>query len=193
MNNTKQSNVHMIVFTGLCMALCVVLPLAFHFIPNAGTVLCPMHIPVLICGLVCGWQFGLLCGIMGPVLSFLLTGMPSAAALPSMIVELAIYGTAAALMMKLIHTKSAYADLYISLISSMVIGRIVAGIVKALFFARGEITIATWATAYFVTCLPGIAVQLVFIPSVIVALQRARLLPPRYEEKKNSDEEFEED
>lgn len=62
----------------------------------------------------------------------------------------------------------------------MVLGRVVAGIVKALFFARGTITIAAWATAHFVTCLPGIAIQIVFIPIIYFALQKANLIPSRY-------------
>ena len=71
MKNTKH-----LIFTALCMALGVVLPMAFHMIPNAGSVMLPMHIPVLLCGLVCGPVLGLICGIFTPVLSSLITGMP---------------------------------------------------------------------------------------------------------------------
>ena len=70
----------------VCIALCVVLPIAFHSIPNAGSVFLPMHIPVLICGMICGWPFGFLCGLMGPLLSAALTGMPPIAMLPAMMV-----------------------------------------------------------------------------------------------------------
>ena len=76
----KMTSVKKSIITAVCIALCVVLPQAFHAIPNAGTIYCPMHIPVLLCGLVCGWSYGLLCGIAGPLLSSLITGMPPAAA-----------------------------------------------------------------------------------------------------------------
>lgn len=72
----KMSPVKKSIITAVCIALCVVLPQAFHAIPNAGSIYCPMHIPVLLCGFICGWQYGLLCGIAGPLVSALITGMP---------------------------------------------------------------------------------------------------------------------
>jgi len=168
------------IITAVCIALCVVLPMAFHAIPNAGSVYCPMHIPVLLCGLICGPQYGLLCGLAGPALSTLFTGMPPVAYLPPMMIEIAVYGTLCGLMMKVVHTKNLYADLYVSLIIAMLGGRIVGGLAKALIFAGGEYSMATWATGYFVTSLPGIIVHLVLIPSIVVALMRAMLIPERY-------------
>ncbi len=61
------------IITAVCLALCVVLPQAFHAVPNAGSVYLPMHLPILLCGLICGWPFGLLCGLAGPALSTLFT------------------------------------------------------------------------------------------------------------------------
>lgn len=179
-NKQKMSEVKQAIITAVCIALCVALPLAFHGIPQAGMIYCPMHIPVLICGLVCDFPFALICGLMGPVFSSLITAMPDAAHLPGMIVELAVYAVVSSLMMRCVHTKRSYADLYISLLTAMVIGRVAAGIVKALFFARGNITIVTWAAAHFVTCLPGIAIQIVFIPIIYFALEKANLIPSRY-------------
>ena len=63
------SRIKCLTITALCVALCVVLPMAFHMIPNAGSVMLPMHIPVLLCGLVCGWPYGLLRGVLGPLVS----------------------------------------------------------------------------------------------------------------------------
>ena len=171
----RMSHIKRLTLSALCTALCVVLPVAFHVIPNAGSVLLPMHIPVLLCGLVCGWQYGLLCGVMGPILSSLLTGMPPAAVLPSMIVELGIYGCVSGLMMERMHTGSLYGDLYISLIVAMLAGRVASGITKALIFAP-DTTLAGWAAVSFVTALPGILVQLIVLPSLIVALNRAGLI-----------------
>ncbi len=168
------------IITAVCMALCVVLPLAFHAVPNAGSIYLPMHIPVLLCGLICGWGYGLACGIVGPLLSSLFTGMPPAAVLPAMVIELAVYGVIAGLGMLLIRTKKVTADLYISLVLAMLTGRIVAGAARALIFAVGETTMATWATSYFITSLPGIVIQLILIPAIVIALERARLIPRRY-------------
>ena len=176
----KMTTVKKSIITAVCIALCYVIPLMFHGIQNAGSIFCPMHIPVFICGLICGWPYGLLCGIAGPLLSSALTGMPPAAMLPSMMVELAVYGAVAGLMMKLVHTKSTYADLYISLITAIVCGRVLAGVAKALIFARGSYSMAAWVAANVVTSWPGTVIQLVFIPSIVFALMKANLIPQRY-------------
>ena len=175
----KLSPIKRLTLSALCIALCVVLPMAFHVIPNAGSVMLPMHIPVLLCGLVCGWQYGLLCGLLGPLVSSVLTGMPPAAVLPGMMVECGMYGCVGGLMMERIRTGSLYADLYISLPTAMLAGRILSGIAKALILAPGT-SFTAWATASFVTALPGISIQLILIPSLIVALTRAGLIPSRY-------------
>lgn len=176
----KMTSVKKSIITAVGIALCVVLPQAFHAIPNAGSIYCPMHIPVLLCGLICGFPYGLFCGIAGPLLSSLFTGMPPAAVLPPMMVECAVYGLIAGLLMQFIHTKHIYADLYISLIISMLSGRIAAGVVKALIFARGEITIEAWAVTHFVTSLPGIVIHLALLPTIVFALMKANIIPKRY-------------
>ena len=173
------SRIKCLTITALCVALCVVLPMAFHMIPNAGSVMLPMHIPVLLCGLVCGWQYGLLCGVLGPLVSSILTGMPPAAVLPGMMVECGVYGLIGGLLMTWIHTGGLYRDLYICLPIAMLAGRVISGIVKALILTPG-MGFAAWATASFVTALPGICIQLILIPNLIAALTRAGLIPARY-------------
>lgn len=165
--------------SAVCVALCVVLPIAFHAIPDAGSVFLPMHIPVLICGMICGWPYGLLCGLMGPILSGVLTGMPPMAFLPSMMVECGTYGLVSGLVLKFVRTKSTYADLYIALIAAMLAGRVVSGIAKALIFTPG-MAMSAWITASFITALPGIVIQLVFLPTVVFTLMKARVIPVRY-------------
>ena len=173
------SSIKRLTLTALCIALCVVVPMAFHVIPNAGAVMLPMHIPVLLCGLVCGWQYGLLCGILGPLVSSVMTGMPSAAMLPGMMVECGMYGCVGGLLMERIRTGSLYADLYICLPAAMLAGRVISGVVKALILTPG-LSFTAWATASFVTALPGISIQLSLLPTLIVALTRASLIPGRY-------------
>ena len=173
------SPIKRLTLTALCIALCVVVPMAFHVIPNAGAVMLPMHIPVLLCGLVCGWQYGLLCGILGPLVSSVMTGMPPAAMLPGMMVECGMYGCVCGLLMERIRTGSLYADLYICLPAAMLAGRVISGVVKALILTPG-LSFTAWATASFVTALPGISIQLILLPTLIVALTRASLIPGRY-------------
>ena len=164
----KMSAVKQSIITAVCIALCVVLPQAFHAIPNAGSIYLPMHIPVLLCGLA------------GPALSALITGMPPAAVLPGMMVECGVYGLAAGLLMQLVRTKRLYADLYISLVAAMLLGRVVSGAAKALIFSAGSYSMASWVAGSFVTALPGIIIQLALLPSIVYALMRARLIPQRY-------------
>lgn len=163
----------------VCVALCVVLPIAFHSIPDAGTVFLPMHIPVLICGMICGWPYGLLCGLMGPLLSSFITGMPPVAILPAMMVECGTYGLVSGLMLKYLRSGKVYLDLYGALIVAMLAGRVVSGIAKALIFSPG-LAMSAWVTASFITALPGIAIQLVFLPGVVYTLMKARVIPQRY-------------
>ena len=172
------STVKRLVTTAICAAMCVVLPIAFHAIPNAGSVMLPMHIPVLLCGLVCGWPYGLVCGLLGPFLSSF-TGMPPMAVLPGMMVECGVYGAVSGLGMRFVRTGSAVADLYISMVTAMVLGRVVAGFAKALIFAPGTPAFA-WVTTSLVTGIPGIVIQLVVMPLLMAALTRAKLLKKRY-------------
>ena len=176
----KLSNAKRIVLTGVCAALCVVLPMAFHAFPNGGSVFLPMHIPVLLCGLICSWPYGLICGLLGPALSCVITGMPPIAYLPSMMVECAVYGCVAGLMMRFVRTKKTYLDLYISMTTAMILGRFVAGVVKALILAPGTPVFA-WVTTSLVQGIPGIVIQLAVIPTIVYALMRAKLLPKRYQ------------
>ncbi len=166
------------VFTAMSIALCVVLPTVFHMIPNAGSILLPMHIPVLLCGMICGWPYGAACGLLGPLLSSILTQMPPVAILPSMMVECAVYGAVSGLMMQLLPNRRPLLQLYASLIPAMLAGRIVSGIAKALVFSPG-MTWDAWITASFITSLPGILIQLVLLPSLIFTLTQARILPEK--------------
>ena len=167
------SFVKRMVLTAICAAMCVVLPIAFHAIPNAGT--------VLLCGLVCGWPWGFLCGLLGPFLSSF-TGMPPLSVLPGMMVECSIYGLVSGAMMRLLHTGKPTADLYVSMLTAMVLGRVVAGFAKALIFTPGVAPFA-WVTTTLVSGIPGIAIQLIVMPLLVTGLTRAKLIPKRYTER----------
>ena len=175
------SSVKKITLCGVCIALCAVLPPVFHMV-GLGSILSPMHIPVLLCGLLCGWPYGLFCGVAGPLAAHLINGQPGAAMLVSMIPELAVYGLVCGLLMLLIHTKNLYADIYCSLVPAMLAGRVVGGAARALFMmGSGEsYTLAMWAGAYLVQAVPGIILHLILVPALVAALSRAGLVPARY-------------
>ena len=171
MSTTKKA-----VFTSLCIALCLVLPLLFHSIPGAGIIFLPMYLPVFLCGLTCGWSHGLVCGLMAPVLSSLLTGMPPPAILPSMTLELALYGALCGILMHFIKMKSEVAAIEITIIASMLCGRMVSGLCNTFLFGSGPSTLVAWLVASFVHCLPGIAMLVVLLPVLILVLRKSHML-----------------
>lgn len=168
----------------MCIALCYVMPIAFHSI-GLGGALSPMHIPVLLCGLICGGSSGLLCGLIGPVISSLLSGMPPMMMLTRMIPELCAYGLVGGLMMRF-RTGKSVTDVYLSLGVAMVAGRIAGGIASAVFYivTTGVYSVALWLTGYFAESIPGIVVHLVLIPVVYFTLEKARVIPIRYTAEK---------
>lgn len=166
--------------TAICMTLCIVLPFAFHIFPNSGTIFLPMHIPVFLCGLCCGWSYGMLCGFAGPLLSSFLTGMPPITLLPTMMVELAIYGSLSGLLGHTLPIKNQFGKLYLSMLPAMLCGRIIAGLLRASLFANGDYSFKLWFSGYFITALPGICIQLLLIPTIYLALNRAKLLPNHF-------------
>ncbi len=81
------------------------------------------------------------------------------------------------LRMRAVRTRKNYVNLYVSLIAAMLAGRVVAGVAKALIFSPGTFAIAAWVTSSFVTALPGIVIQLILLPNLVFALEKARLIP----------------
>lgn len=177
------SQVKRVVIAAVCAALGIVLPMLFHAIPGAGNVWLPMHVPVMISGLVAGPASGAATGLLAPVLSSLLTGMPAAPILPSMTCELVVYGVVSGALSRLVRTGRLAVDLYVSLAGAMLAGRVVGGVLQALIFSSGAYSLAAWGAGYFVTGLPGIVLQLVVVVPVVVALERAGLVPARYPER----------
>jgi niacin transporter len=165
-----------LVLTALLIAIGVVLPQAFHAIPNAGSIFLPMHIPVLIAGFAVGPLYGALCGILTPILSHLIFGMPPAMMLGQMICELAMYGFMTGLLNGLIKIENPLVKNYVVLILGMLAGRLTYGILNALIFKAGSYSMQAWLSAAFITALPGIAIQLVLIPILVTRLQKANLI-----------------
>lgn len=167
MNKTKK-----LTLTAMCLALGVILPQAFHMIPNVGNIFLPMHIPVLICGFICGPFYGLTVGIITPCLSHIIFSMPPAMMLGQMIVELGVYGLCTGLLNQIITINNELLKYYLVLIISMVVGRITYGICNALLFKAGNYSLSIWLSAAFIKGLPGIIIQLVLIPTIVKTIKK---------------------
>lgn len=162
------------VLSALFLALCLVLPIITGGIPTIGNMLLPMHIPVLFCGLICGWQYGLVIGFVAPLLRSVLFGMPPMYPVAiAMAFELAAYGLIIGLVYGLLQKRGVGA-LYISLLTAMVGGRLVWGLAEILLLglAGNAFTMQAFLSGALLTAVPGIVLQLVLIPGVMVALDR---------------------
>lgn len=171
-----KSKVKKVVLAGLFMALTYVLPYLTGQIPEVGSMLCPMHIPVLLCGFVCGWQWGLTVGLIAPIFRSLTATMPPL--FPTAICmsfELAVYGVIAGLLYKIFPKGKRY--IYLSLIIAMLAGRIVWGI--AMFVCMGmnggSFGLQAFVAGAFTNAIPGIILQLVVIPPVIMLLEKRKI------------------
>lgn len=172
----ERNHLRKLIFAALCIALGVVLPMLMHSIPKAGMIWLPMHIPVLLAGFLAGPFFGLIVGVLTPLISSVTTGMPPAGpVLFSMMIELAVYGLIAGLVFKYIKTKSEVINVYISLILAMLCGRVVMGLVQNFFFSAGNYSLNVWLGSAFVTALPGILLQLVVVPMLYFIVKKAGL------------------
>lgn len=166
-----------LVYAAVCLALCMVLPFLTGQIRSIGNALCPMHIPVLLAGFLCGPWWALAVGFAAPLLRFVLFGMPVLFPMGiSMCFELATYGLVCGLLYRVLPKK--VLNIYVSLISAMVAGRIVWGAMRSLLsgVAQSPFTWATFWAGAFTTAVPGIVVHIVLIPLVVMALQRAGLI-----------------
>lgn len=160
-----------IVLSGLFIAFGVLLPMIFHQFNMGGPAFLPMHIPVLIAGLFLGPAAGLLVGLVTPILSSLLTGMPVPfPMLPIMIFELGAYGLVSGFFNENLRTNT-----YISMIIAMAGGRVAAGVVVfvlATFFGFKGAGPILFVQGAIITGLPGIIIQLIFIPPIVNLLRK---------------------
>lgn len=174
-----------LVSAALCVALGLIVPQVFHLIPfvgavpNLGGVFLPMHIPVLLCGLICGWQQGAVVGFVLPLLRSALFGAPAFYPMATgMAFELMTYGLVAGLLYGLSKWHCLLA-LYRSLVLAMLAGRVVWGIVQTIqmgVFGNG-FTLQMFLAGAFINAIPGILAQLILIPAVMLALGRTGLVP----------------
>ena len=162
-----------LVYSAMCLALCLVLPFLTGQIPEVGSMLLPMHIPVLLCGFLCGAGWGAAVGFTAPLLRHLLFGMPPMPGCISMAFELATYG----LVVGLLHKKmgKSMKGVYVSLICAMVAGRLVWGAAQMAIMGLngGSFPFSAFVAGAFTSAIPGIVLQLVLIPVLVRALDKA--------------------
>ena len=174
----KHSALKNLVLSAMFIAIGIVLPFFTGQIPEVGKMLLPMHLPVFFCGLICGWQYGLAVGIILPVMRSAMFTMPVMfPTAVAMSFELATYGAVAGFL----YNRSKWpciVALYRSLIIAMLAGRLVWGCVQAILLglSGSAFTFSAFMAGAFTTAIPGIILQLIFIPAVMVALDRTGLV-----------------
>ncbi|MBE6128830.1 MAG: ECF transporter S component [Erysipelotrichaceae bacterium] len=171
MNKTRN-----IVLTGLMIAIGIVI---VTVLKNFGgqpilRLFSPMHFPVIVAGFVIGPVEGLICGVLTPVLSYLINQLPPNGPW-AMMVELGVYGLVCGLGMKMIKNDNPTVKIYITLIIAMILGRIAGGLVTGFILNAGEYSLSAWISAYFIGTAPAIVADLILVPIIVRALQNAGL------------------
>ncbi len=170
----KQTN--KIVLMGLFIALGLVVPSVFHtFGMIAGKIFLPLHLTVLLAGFVCGPTYGLIGGVLTVLVSSLINGMPPMGPIAySMMIELAAYGFVSGWMYEKTN------KVFISLIAAQVAGRVVMAIVDVLMYATAMSTngfvLSAFISSAFITAFPGIVIQLILIPMIVLLLRKHKLM-----------------
>ena len=173
----RQDTLIKMILSALFLALAYVMPFLTGQIPEIGSMLCPLHIPVILCGFICGWKYGLVIGLIAPLFRSLTLGMPPIfPTATSMSFELAAYGAISGVMYNILPKKKLY--IYCSLLTAMIIGRIIWGI--AMFICMGiknsPFTFNAFIAGAFVNALPGIILQIIVIPVIIMTLEKINIL-----------------
>ena len=165
------------VLSAMFLAIGLVLPFVTGQIPQIGSMLLPMHIPVLLCGLICGWGYGATVGLVLPLLRSVLFGMPPLYPTAiSMAVELCVYGLAVGFIYGLFKKQNLLA-VYIALIPSMILGRVAwGGCQTVLLSMQGNaFTAKAFLAGALLNAVPGIIIQLLLIPAVMTTLHHTGL------------------
>ena len=169
----KTFDTRKLTLSAMFLAIAFVLPFFTGQIQQIGSMLCPMHIPVLLCGFFCGAPWGMMVGFTAPILRSMILGMPPMFPVAlCMAFELGTYGFVAGFLHIRLPKKKWY--VYVSLLCSMVLGRVVWGIM--MFACMGFDTSLFGWTAFIsgavTTAIPGILLQIILIPIIVVTLER---------------------
>lgn len=176
MTNTR-NNTRDLILAALCLALAMLLPFLTGQIQTIGNMLCPMHIPVLLCAYICGYRWAAAVGFISPLLRYAIFGMPPIMpAGVSMAFELLTYGLVAGLLYEKL--KKNTLNIYVSLIISMISGRVVWGITRLIIsgVTGTEFTWQLFIGGAVLQAVPGIILHILLIPIIVMALRRAKLI-----------------
>lgn len=163
-------------YSALYLAIALVLPFITGQIPEIGAMLSPMHIPVLLCGFVCGWQWGMAVGLIAPLLRSVLFGMPALyPAAVAMTFELAAYGALAGILYKKLPGKTW--SIYAALLLAMIGGRLVWGATRYLLagLSGSEFPLSAFFAGAVLNAIPGIILHIILIPILVMVLEKAKL------------------
>jgi len=174
MKETNKTNVNNMVLAALFLCIGLILPFFTGNIPQIGSMLLPMHIPVLLCGIILGAKYGALIGFILPLTRFFMVGMPPLFPTAiSMTFELATYGLIIGILYnKLPKTAPA---LYASLLGAMVVGRLVWGATRVVMMGLTDVAFSfeLFMAGAVINALPGIVLQIIFVPSLVMVLRKA--------------------
>ncbi|CDD22292.1 putative uncharacterized protein [Firmicutes bacterium CAG:313] len=177
---SEKKTIFNICTSGIFLALALVLPFFTGQIPSIGSMILPMHLPIIICGFVIGWPYGLVIGFCAPLLRHVMFGMPPI--FPTgiaMSFELATYGFVSGIIYKLLQkTKmNNWLVMYLTLIIAMLIGRVIWGITMY-FIALGNSNVSFGFKAFlsgaFIKAWPGILIQLLIVPPIVFAIEKVK-------------------
>lgn len=162
------------ILSALFLALAYVMPFLTGQIPQIGSMLCPMHIPVLLCGFICGWPWGLVVGFISPLFRSLTLGMPPP--FPTalcMAFELAAYGAISGLMHRFLPRKKPY--IYVSLLTAMIVGRLIwgAAMLICMGVTGGSFAFTAFLSGAVLNAVPGIIIQIILIPIIVMVTEKA--------------------
>ncbi len=175
----KKENLQKLVLSAMFFALGLVLPFLTGQIREIGNMLLPMHFPVLLCGLICGWKYGSIVGFFVPIIRSLVFGMP--VLYPNavgMAFELLTYGLLAGLLFQKSDIQNAK-KLFCTLLITVISGRIVWATAQIFMLGLGDggFTFAIFLSKGLLNAIPGLVLQFTLIPAIILVLKRASLIP----------------
>ena len=174
----KNKNLKKLIFSAIFLALGFILPMFIGQIPTIGKMLLPMHIPVFLCAMICDYKYGAIIGFILPILRSLLFSVP--VMYPTAIAvafEMSVYGLITGLIFGLCKKKTLI-SIYSSMLPAMLFGRIVRCVAEIILLnLKGNHFVwKTFASATIISSIPGIILQLVLIPAVVLTLKKAKVI-----------------
>ena len=170
------TNLRKLTYSAFFLALALVLPFLTGQVPEIGSMLCPMHIPTLLCGFICGWPWGLAVGFVAPLLRSVIFGMPMMVPAIAMAFEMAVYGAMAGLLYRALPKKKWM--IYVTLLCSMILGRLAWGCVQMVITGvqNTDFSLSIFFAGAVTNAIPGIILQIILIPVIVMALEKAKYI-----------------